>query len=225
MRGVAFAAMLLISSMLQSAPPEIKLPLEVHAQSGTFIIVQADTPAKTVKWVILDSGMTQIPSSLLRDSKSAVLMAPKGRYRLLAYCAVADEASEPAIVTIIVDGSQPPPTQPDPPKPPDNPPPPPETPPLAKYWTVVIQPDGPIHPDLAKNLKDAAWDRLRKRGVQTFRVEASLVHDTYKADVTGLPLPGLLILREKPDGKAELVSKQALPSAEKVEQLVGEYVK
>jgi hypothetical protein len=219
----ATLALVLFVSPLWADPPALKLPVEVHGTSNSFIVVTAETAGTVVRWVPIDSGLSLLPPQLLRDSKSAVVMAGKGRYRLLAFTAKGDEPSEPAICLIVVDGA---PTQPPtPPKPPDNPPPPPETPPLAKYWTVVIQPDGPIHPDLAKNLKDAAWDRLRKLGVQTFRVEASLVHETYKADVNGLPLPGLLILREKPDGKAELVSKQALPSAEKVEQLVGEYVK
>jgi hypothetical protein len=222
MRRLALV-LLLFAAPLWAEPPALKLPVEVHGTSNSFIVINAETAGAVVRWVPIDSGLSLLPPQLLRDSKSAVVMAGKGRYRLLAFTAKGDEPSEPAICLIVVDGTPTPP-KPDPPKPPDNPPPPPETPPLAKFWTVVIQPDGPIHPDLAKNLKDAAWDRLRKRGVQTFRVEASMVHETYKADVKGLPLPGLLILREKPDGKAELVSKQALPSAEQAEKLVAEVI-
>jgi hypothetical protein len=221
----ALVALVLLAAPIWAEPPALKLPVEVYGTSNSFIVINAETAGAVVRWVPIDSGLSLLPPQLLRDSKSAVVMAGKGRYRLLAFTAKGDEPSEPAIATIIVDGAPTQPPKPDPPKPPDNPPPPPETPPLAKYWTVVIQPDGPIHPDLAKNLKDAAWDRLRKRGVQTFRVEASLVHETYKQDVKGLPLPGLLILREKPDGKAELVSKQALPSAEQAEKLVNEVMK
>jgi hypothetical protein len=220
MRRLALA-LLLFAAPLWAEPPALKLPVEVHGNSTGFIVVTAETPAKAVKWVPIDAGLSLLPPALLRDSKSAVLMAPKGRYRLLAYCAVADEASEPAIVTIIVDGGAKPPPIVEPPPPPETPPAPPTT---GQVWAVVIQNDGPLPPGLAANRKDPAWERIKAKGVYLSWVERSFADPSYRAAIESVTLPALFVLRVKPDGKAELVKSLSLPSPAEAEKLVAEVI-
>jgi hypothetical protein len=101
--AVLFAA--LTTSALSAAPPELVLPKEVAAEPGTFVVVPATTIGKTVTWKVLDAGLTMFPSALLKDSKTAVVIAQKpGKYRLIAVTAVADEVSE-IVETVIVVGN------------------------------------------------------------------------------------------------------------------------
>lgn len=100
---------------------ELKLPERVEGAPATFISVKAETLGKVVKWKALDPGLSVFPAELLKDSKTAVVVAAtKGKYRLLAVTAAADEPSEPAITIIDTTGGKPtPPTPPDGPTPPD----------------------------------------------------------------------------------------------------------
>lgn len=92
---------------------KVTLPKEVAADPGTFAVVKAETDCSSLRWVALDPGLSLMPPELLRDTRSAVVMAGKpGRYRLLAYGALKDQASEPAIVVVVV--GQAPPPGPDP---------------------------------------------------------------------------------------------------------------
>lgn len=113
----ALAAFLLAGAL---SAAELKLPAEVKGDPGDFVTIPAETNGKDVKWVALDTGLKVFPSSLLRDSKTAVVTAQKpGRYRLLAYTADEKGPSEPAITTVVISGVDPtPPTPPTPPAPP-----------------------------------------------------------------------------------------------------------
>ena len=92
---------------------KVTLPKEVVADSP-LVIVRAETDCTVLKWVVIDPGISLIPPDLLKDSKTAILVTSKpGRFRVLAYGALKDNASEPAICTIVV-GNAPPPG-PDPP--------------------------------------------------------------------------------------------------------------
>lgn len=109
--------------LLLVTPPlwgqSVKLPAEVKVEPGTFGVVAAETDCKEVRWVVLDTGLSLIPPGLLKDSRSAVVMAGReGRYRLLAYGAKGDVPSEPVICTVVV-GTPKPPDPPDPPSPND----------------------------------------------------------------------------------------------------------
>lgn len=99
-------------------PPEVKVPL------NNFGIIPAETDCAELQWVSMTPGLSVIPSSLLKDSKTAVVMAPVGRYQLLAYGAKGDKASPPATCWVIVGDAPPvppPPVDPvDPPKPPPD---------------------------------------------------------------------------------------------------------
>lgn len=221
MRRIAMLAALFVAAPAWADAPALKLPAEVSGTPGQFIVVTAETEGKVVRWVPLDTGLSMIPVGLLKDSKTAVLMAPKGRYRLLAFTAAGDEPSEPAVTVIVVDGA--------PPKPPDETPPtqpPVETPkPTGQIWAFVVQPDGPLSPALAANRKDPAWQQVRDKGVKLSWLEQSAVDPSYAPDLKGLTLPALLVIRIKADGKAQLVSKQTLPGAADAVRIVMEAVK
>jgi hypothetical protein len=94
----------------------VEVPAEVKAEPG-MIVVPAQTAGKEVRWYAPDPGLQVIPSSLLKDSKTAVCIALKpGRYRLVAYTALADVPSEPAVCVVVVGnapGPVPPPPDPD----------------------------------------------------------------------------------------------------------------
>lgn len=156
-------ALLLFASPAWAEPPALKLPAEVHGTSGAFVTVTAETAGKIVRWLPMDAGLSMIPSHLLRDTKTAVLMAPKGRYRLAAFTAAGDEPSEPAITVIVVDGAAP--------KPPDvtptpvDPPPTEPTPPAPTgFYFLAVRPDGPAHPSFTAAMSLDAWGELRTKG-------------------------------------------------------------
>lgn len=204
---------LLFSAHLWAEPPQLKLPVEVHGNAGSFVTVSADTTGKTVRWLPLDNGLSMIPTQLLRDSKTAVLMAPPGRYRLLAFTAAGDEPSEPAITVIVIAGAAPkPPDTPPPVEPPPTQPPPPVTPAPSAWWVMVVQPDGPLSPALAANRKDPAWNAVREKANMSW-VEASAVDPSYKTEVQSVLLPALFVLKIGANGKAQIVHKGTLPAS------------
>ena len=115
---------LFLATAAYAAPPELKIPPETKGQPGDFVIVRAETAGKTVVWYILDPGLKMLPSELFADKKVAVVTSTRpGKYRLLAYTAVADEPSEPVlcVVTIGDPPPVPPPPGPVPPVPPHDP--------------------------------------------------------------------------------------------------------
>ncbi|HYE20989.1 MAG TPA: hypothetical protein VEA69_21260 [Tepidisphaeraceae bacterium] len=126
-------ALLLAGAPLLADPPAIKLPKEVHGEPGDWIIVTADTPGKHVRWVGMTPGLRVFPPHLLKDSHSAVVVSGKpGRFKLLAYTAAGDEPSDPAVVTVVVEGETPVPPDPGP-----GPGPKPPTPPVDPFTAKV----------------------------------------------------------------------------------------
>lgn len=125
---------------------DLKLPDKVTGEPGEFIRVPATTSGKVVKWVVLDKGLNLFPVDLLKDSKTAVVTAKeKGTYRLMAYTALADDASDPAITKVVVGGED------------VKPPPPPDVSALGKVLKAAYD----TAPDVAalKALTDlyATW--------------------------------------------------------------------
>lgn len=108
----------------------IKLPEKVSGQPGDFVTVASEADGAEVRWVSLDAGLKLFPTSLLKDTKTAVVISTvPGKYRLLAYTAKGDKPSDPAICLVVIEGVVPP-APPVPPTPPDpTPPKPPEPPP------------------------------------------------------------------------------------------------
>jgi hypothetical protein len=101
----------------------LELPNEVKGQVGQFLRVPAKTDGTIVQWYSLDPGLNVFPVDLLKDSKTAVIVGTKeGRFRLMAYTALKDTPSLPAVCVIVIgDAPDPGPT----PTPPGPTPPPP----------------------------------------------------------------------------------------------------
>lgn len=94
----------------------IKLPGEVRGPIGAFIQVPAETSDSYVSWLSLDAGLNLFPTSLLKDTKTAVVTATQpGRYRLSAVTAKGDKPSEFAQTVIVVGDAPPVPPGPNPP--------------------------------------------------------------------------------------------------------------
>ena len=102
-------------------PAYVKLPAELKGEPGTFIRIPAETNGTAVRWYAVDAGLQIFPAELLRDTKTAVVVAlTKGRYRVLAWTAVGGDPSEPAVCVVVIGDAPPVPPGPTPPGP--NPP-------------------------------------------------------------------------------------------------------
>ena len=85
------------------SPGAVTLPAEVRGEVGAFVVIEAKTDGKSVRFVALDPGLSVFPPELLATKKATVIVAAKpGKFRILAYSAVGDEPSEPAFCTVII---------------------------------------------------------------------------------------------------------------------------
>lgn len=125
MRRIAASILLIFVLALPAwADSLLKLPDNVHGDVSDFIPITATTNCKVVRWYAIDTGLRLFPPDLLKDTRTAVVVASTpGTYRLLAYTATPDGSlSEPAICLVTIAGPTPPvPPGPTPPGP--NPPP------------------------------------------------------------------------------------------------------
>lgn len=124
---ITFTGLVAASPPVKNEGPTLKLPAKVSGDVASFIVIAAETNGKVVKWKVLDAGLNIFPTTLLKDSKTAVFTTGKtGVYRVVAITAVGDELSEFAECSVEV-GKQPTPPGPTPPGPtpptpdPDNP--------------------------------------------------------------------------------------------------------
>jgi hypothetical protein len=109
--ATAQAAKPAIAIVVPLQSPSLLLPKEVKGDIGGFITVAADTNCGEVQWYAIDAGLNLFPVHLLRDSKIVVVTSSKpGTYRLLAYGALGDKATPPAVCVVIVGQSPEPPT-------------------------------------------------------------------------------------------------------------------
>jgi hypothetical protein len=120
---------------------KVTLPAEVKGEPGTFVTVKAETDCAELKWLSPD-GLALIPPELLKDSRVAVVSTQKaGRYRLYAYGAKGDKASDPAFCTVVVGDAPPVPPGPTPVPPGPTPPgpvPPPVPIPATGFRVVFV---------------------------------------------------------------------------------------
>ena len=91
------------------APAPLRLPAEVRAAPQTVIKLRAETATQKVRWRSLDPGLTLLDRDDLRDQREmrAFACAP-GRYRVVAWCAAGDDATELVETVVVVEGSPPP---------------------------------------------------------------------------------------------------------------------
>jgi len=94
--------LLLLLTLSQTPVPKVEIPQVIKGDPNNFITVLPTTNGKVVKYVYLDKGLNVFPSALLANPIATVVTAPKGKYRLLAYTAIGDAPSEPAICIINV---------------------------------------------------------------------------------------------------------------------------
>lgn len=111
-RFITAACVLLLLPVL-ALGQQLELPKEIKGDPGVFVVVVAKTDCRDLRWVAIDQGLSFIPPHLLKDSRTAVVMAGKpGRYRLLAYGAKGDVPTEPAICLVVISGADPDPVVP-----------------------------------------------------------------------------------------------------------------
>jgi hypothetical protein len=95
--------------------PFVKFPAEIKAELNDIVLLKPETNGAEVQYVILDKGgISLFPGEELKNPKNAIVVVrAAGRYRVLAYTAVKDKASQPTIVTIVA-GNAPPVIPPEP---------------------------------------------------------------------------------------------------------------
>ena len=115
MKKTLLSICLLLFFTIPASTQTVKLPAEVRGDPGGLTIVKAGTDCAELRWVVLDPGLSLIPPELLKDTKTAVVMSGRaGRYRLLAYGAIKDKVSDPAICVVVIGEMPPTPIPPDP---------------------------------------------------------------------------------------------------------------
>ena len=108
---LAMAAIIVCA--LPAAAQEIQLPAEVKGNVGEFLKVPATTQGAVVRWRAVDAGLNLFPVELLKDTRTAVVVAiVPGRYRLLAWSALNGVPTEAAECVVVVAGPAPPPPNP-----------------------------------------------------------------------------------------------------------------
>lgn len=130
--------------------PLVELPTEVRAKPGRMIRLVVKTNGKVVKWSNPsdDCDLIEFP-----DGKTAIFSAAiPGRYRVIAYTALGDQPSEPAICTILVGEVPPPPVPPGP-----NPPTPPTPPGPVDPLTAKLQ--KAFEADVSDPAKKTEWKK------------------------------------------------------------------
>lgn len=82
-----------------AAEPFVTLPAEITGEPGAFIAVRPTTNGKQVPYLATTPGLNVFPADMLRDATSTVVTAQTGRYQLVAYTAIGDVPSDPAVVS------------------------------------------------------------------------------------------------------------------------------
>lgn len=100
---------------LPAAAQDIQLPAEVKGNVGEFLKVPATTQGAVVRWRAIDPGLNLFPVELLKDTRTAVVVAVQpGRFRLLAWTALNGVPTEAAECVVVIAGPAPPPIPPGP---------------------------------------------------------------------------------------------------------------
>ncbi|HVK08847.1 MAG TPA: hypothetical protein VM597_08740 [Gemmataceae bacterium] len=96
----------LLLAFVAGPVPAVTLPVEVSAQPGRLVRLQAQTDGKLVRWALASDDADLVP---FPDGKVALFSSPKpGRYLVLAWTAAADVPSEAARCVVVVGGPPPP---------------------------------------------------------------------------------------------------------------------
>lgn len=186
--------------------PKLTLPEVVTGKAGAFIKVSATTNGKEVRWQALDDGLNVFPGEMLKDSKSTVVTGEAGDHRLMAYTALADVPSDPAVCIVRILGPPKPEPKPDPrpePKPDPKPQPTPDVVTSPTLWIVVMDDWQQRTPEVTRILTDMTLrNELIAAGHKFRSLDASQTNDVakFKAQLDangGMPCVVLMA----PDGK------------------------
>lgn len=111
-------------------PPEPAKPVEVRAAGRSARL----TSPTACRWWAVSELVEVVP---FPDGKTCVVMPPgTGRWRVIAYTALGDQASAPTVIDVVV-GTDPQPMPPGPPPPGPTPPVPPAPPPADPFAAKV----------------------------------------------------------------------------------------
>lgn len=99
--------LLFISDVSAQEAPKIELTKEISADVGDPVAIKAKTTGKIIKWLILDAdkrGIIAFPAELKNPNEMVFICKKPGNWKVLAYTALGDIPSEPAICVIKVAG-------------------------------------------------------------------------------------------------------------------------
>ena len=141
--------------------PKVEFQPTISGRVGQYVVIKpSKLEGKSVKYFTSSPGLEVFPSDLLADKTATVVSSVlPGRYTLIAYTALGDIPSDPAIIEVIIGNPNPNPTPPAPPKPPENDP---LMDPLLAIWGALDEPN-----------KVQSRDKL----VQIYRQSAAVYRD------------------------------------------------
>lgn len=211
MKRLAILALLCLAPL--AGAQSVKLPAQVSGDPGVIVVVKADTDCAGLKWVCLDPGLSMIPVELLQNSRTAVVMAGKaGSYRLLAYGAKGDAASEPAVCVVVLGPPAPPPV-------PTPTPPVPPAPAAAKVWAILVADEAAPTVELGKLKVAKVWGDLAAKGHRWHFYDVNSQEakaKQYVAPATKAGLPALLILDQQSTPPGKLLKAVPVKTADDV---------
>lgn len=160
---------LILLAFLQQ--PKVEFQSPISGRVGQYVVIKpTQLSGKAVKYFTSSPGLEVFPSDLLADKTATVVSSVlPGKYTLIAYTALGDIPSDPALIEVIIGNPSPNPVPPSPPSPPQ---PQPENDPLMDsllaIWGALEEPN-----------KAQSRDKL----AQVYRQTASIYRDTSFATV------------------------------------------
>jgi hypothetical protein len=105
MGWIAFCAYVIFGAPVSSDPPPlvvspaVTLPAKIEARPGRLTLIKAQTNGRVIKWVSMEDSADVLP---YLDNSCIFCAAVPGVYRILAYTALGDVPSDPALCTVTV---------------------------------------------------------------------------------------------------------------------------
>ena len=190
-----------------AAPPTLDVPPEVRPAGG-YVRFTPKTDGVSVTYVGL-SGVESFPSEELKDGKRFLLPTQNlkdGRYKFAAVAA--GKGGEQTRADFVVIVGAPPEVAPDPkPKPKD-----PATPPTTGLYFLIVGGDGPALPAVTRCLQLPEWATLVGAG-HVFNYKTAT--EAAKLGIrlpAGTPLPLVVVLQNRADGKSTQLGTAPLPA-------------
>lgn len=191
-----------------AAPPTLELPAEASPVNG-YVIVAPKTDAVSVTYVALDD-VFPFPSDQLKDARAFVLPAAglaEGRYRFVAVAAGkgGEQTTKNLVVVIGKGGTVPPPKKKEPTDPVDP------VEPDAKFYFLVVRPDGPASAAFTKAMSLPEWNTLKAAGHKVKDRTATEATPILGAALPATQLPAVVTLVVSADGKSSTIVRPAVP--------------